>query len=125
MGSSPLQSQKRAPTRELAEAELANTEKNLLASLDANDLIFQLDASRNYDPSQHLREIKAPLFAVNSADDEVNPPELHILDEKIKEVPKGRYILLPITDQTSGHGTHSNPAIWGNYLKELLDATSH
>jgi len=123
MGSSPLQSQKRAPTREQAEAELATLEKNQLAILDANDLIYQLDASRNYDPSPHLRAIKAPLFAVNSADDEVNPPELHILDEKIKEVPKGRYILLPITDQTSGHGTHSNPAIWGNYLKELLALT--
>jgi homoserine O-acetyltransferase len=120
MGSSPLQSQKRAPTRLQAETELANLEKNYLASLDANDLIYQLDASRTYDPSPHLREIKAPLFAVNSADDEVNPPELQIMDEKIKEVAKGRYILLPITDQTSGHGTHSNPAIWGNYLKELL-----
>jgi len=125
MGSSPLQSQKRAPTRQQAEAELATLEKNFLASLDANDLIYQFDASRNYDPSPHLKAIKAPLFAVNSADDEVNPPELHILDEKIKEVPKGRYILLPITDQTSGHGTHSNPAVWGNYLKELLDNTSH
>lgn len=92
-----------------------------VASLDANDLIYQLESSRNYDPSPHLRDIKAPLFAINSADDQVNPPELHILDEKIKEVPKGRYILLPITDQTSGHGTHSNPAIWGNYLKELLE----
>jgi len=125
MGSSPLQSQKRAPTRQQAETELATLEKNYLASLDANDLIYQLDASRNYDPSPHLKSIKAPLFAVNSADDEVNPPELHILDEKIKEVPKGRYFLLPITDQTSGHGTHSNPAIWGNYLKELLETSSH
>jgi homoserine O-acetyltransferase len=120
MGSSPLQSQKRAPTREQAETELATLEKSYLASLDANDLIYAFDASRYYDPSTHLSAIKAPLFAVNSADDEVNPPELGIMDKKIKEVAKGRYILLPITDETSGHGTHSNPAIWGNYLKELL-----
>ena len=125
MGSSPLQAQKRAPTRQQAEDELAALEKNYLATLDANDVIYQLDASREYDPSPHLTSIKAPLFAVNSADDEVNPPELGILDKKIKEVPKGRYILLPITDETSGHGTHSNPAIWGNYLKELLMLSQH
>jgi len=126
MGSSPLQSQKKAPTRQQAEETLAALEKNYLATLDANDLIYQFDASRNYDPSSHLTAIKAPLFAVNSADDEVNPPELGILDKEIKHVAKGRYILLPITDQTSGHGTHSNPAIWGNYLKELLElSTGH
>jgi homoserine O-acetyltransferase len=123
MGSSPLQSQKRAPTGQQAEEMLAAQKKNYLASLDANDLIYQLDASRNYDPSSHLTAIKAPLFAVNSADDEVNPPELGILDKEIKHVAKGRYILLPITDETSGHGTHSNPAIWGGYLKELLELT--
>jgi homoserine O-acetyltransferase len=67
-----------------------------------------------------LSKIKAPLFAINSADDQVNPPELGIMEEEIKKVKNGRYILLPITDQTSGHGTHSNPKIWGNYLTELL-----
>ena len=60
------------------------------------------------------------MFAINSADDQVNPPELGILEKEIKNVKKGRYILLPITDQTNGHGTHSIPAIWGAYLEELL-----
>jgi homoserine O-acetyltransferase/O-succinyltransferase len=119
MTSSPLQLQKRAPTRDLAEKTLDALEK-YYQTLDANDFIYQLDASRNYNPSPWLQKIKAPLFAVNSADDEVNPPELGILDKEIKNVAKGRYILLPITDQTSGHGTHSNPSVWGDYLKELL-----
>lgn len=123
MTSSPKQMQKLAPTRELAEAALAKTEARYYGSLDANDMIYQFDASRDYNPAPHLTAIKAPLFAVNSADDQVNPPELGILETEIKKVPKGRYILLPITDLTTGHGTHSNPAIWGTYLQELLTLT--
>lgn len=121
MGSSPLKMQTANPTREKSEAALENTKKRYLASLDANDVIYAFDASRFYNPAPHLEKIKLPLFAVNSADDEVNPPELGIMEREIKRVKKGRYILLPITPQTSGHGTHSNPTIWGNYLKELLD----
>lgn len=121
MTSSPLQWQKKAPTRETAEAMLDNLRKRYLQSLDANDFIYQFDASRDYNPAPFLEKIKAPLFAVNSADDQVNPPEQGILDSEIKRVLKGRYILLPITDRTSGHGTHSNPTVWGNYLRELLD----
>ena len=120
MTSSPLQWQKNAPTRELAETMLDNLEKRYLGSLDANDFIYQFDASRDYNPQPHLARIKAPLFAVNSADDQVNPPELGLMEKEIKNVQKGRYILLPITDQTNGHGTHSIPAIWGKYLEELL-----
>ena len=91
-----------------------------LSAMDANDMLYAFDASRTYNPSPHLSAIKAPLYAVNSADDEVNPPELGILEREIKKVPRGRYILLPITDETRGHGTHSIPAIWGKYLAELL-----
>jgi homoserine O-acetyltransferase len=125
MGSSPKQMQKLAPTRELAEATLLKTETTFYRTLDANDFIYQFDASRDYNPAPHLAEIKAPLFAINSADDQVNPPELGILDTEIKRVAKGRYILLPITDLTTGHGTHSNPAIWGSYLQELLALTEN
>jgi homoserine O-acetyltransferase len=120
MVSSPLQWQKRAPTRDQADSMLDKMEQRYFSSLDANDMIYQLDASRNYDPSPHLSQIRAPLFAVNSADDQVNPPELGILDREIKKLPKGKYILLPITDKTMGHGTHSLPAIWGDRLRELL-----
>jgi homoserine O-acetyltransferase len=124
MTSSPLQYQKRWPTRMQADSMLEVMEKRYLESLDANDMIYQLDASRNYDPSPHLSKIKAPLFAINSADDQVNPPELGILDNEIKNVLKGKYILLPITDKTTGHGTHSNPAVWGGYLDELLKVSA-
>jgi homoserine O-acetyltransferase len=119
--SSPLQWQKEAPTRAKAEAFLDTLVQRYSTTLDANDLVYQLDASRLYNPYPHLGDIRAPLFAVNSADDQVNPPELGILDEAIHHVPKGRYILLPITAETRGHGTHSLPAIWGRYLQELLE----
>ena len=120
MGSSPLQMQKAAPSRAQEDALLQKTEDRYETTLDANDVIYAFDASRNYNPSPYLDKIKAPLFAINSADDEVNPPELGFMEREIKKVAKGRYILLPTTDQTAGHGTHSIPAIWGGYLKELL-----
>lgn len=121
MTSSPLQWQKKAPTRIQADSMLDVIENRYFTSLDANDMIYQFDASRDYNPSPHLSKIKAPLFAVNSADDQVNPPELHILEKEIKKVKQGRYILLPITEMTSGHGTHTNPGVWGDYLKVLLE----
>lgn len=120
MVSSPLQWQIVAPTRESSEEMFKRLVKRYYSYLDANDMIYQFDASREYNPLPYLNKIKAPCFAINSADDQVNPPELKILDEAIKNVKNGRYILLPITKETSGHGTHSNPAIWGKYLKELL-----
>lgn len=125
MVSSPLQWQKAAPTRELSEEMFDNLVNRYYANLDATDMIYQFDASREYNPAPHLHKITAPCFAINSADDQVNPPELKILDEEIKKVKNGRYILLPITDKTSGHGTHSNPAIWGKYLEELLEISKH
>ncbi|HZS45741.1 MAG TPA: hypothetical protein VFC63_11605, partial [Blastocatellia bacterium] len=121
MGSSPLQMQKRAPTKEEADTMLDNQVKGYLRTNDANDMLYQFDSSRDYDPNPKLESIKAPLYAINSADDQVNPPELGILDKEIKRVKHGRYILIPISDQTRGHGTHSIPAIWGKYLAELLD----
>jgi homoserine O-acetyltransferase/O-succinyltransferase len=123
MVSSPLEWQKEAPTREQAETLLATLVERYRKTLDANDLLYQFDASRDYNPLPHLAEIRAPLYAVNSADDQVNPPELGILDQAIHRVPRGRSILLPITSETRGHGTHSLPAIWGKYLQELLAAS--
>lgn len=120
MVSSPLQWQVEAPTREEAEAFLDARIQRYASHMDANDLIYQFDSSRDYDPSPHLEKIVAPLLAINSADDQVNPPELGILETEIKKVPHGRAVVLPITDETRGHGTHSIPAIWGPYLEELL-----
>jgi len=123
MVSCPLEWQKQAPTREQSEAFLEARIQRYAAAMDANDLIYQFDSSRLYDPSPHLSEIEAPLVAINSADDQVNPPELGILAREIKKVPNGRAVVLPITDETRGHGTHSIPAIWGPILEDLLADT--
>ena len=120
-GSAPLFWQKQAPTREAAEKFYLDRFKPAVARLDANDLIYQLEASREYNPSPKLETIKAPLVAINSADDLINPPELGMMEREIKRVKRGRYILIPISDQTRGHGTHSLPAIWQQYLRALLD----
>ncbi len=120
-GSAPLQWQKQAPTREAAEKLYLDRFKPAVARLDANDLIYQLEASREYNPNPRLETIKAPLVAINSADDLINPPELGLMERNIKRVKRGRYILIPISDQTRGHGTHSLPAIWQNYLRALLE----
>lgn len=123
MVSSPLQWQKQAPTRGRAESMLEGMIRRYAAGLDANDMIYQFDASRDYDPQPHLEEIRARLVAINSADDQVNPPELGILERETARVPQGRCIVLPITAETRGHGTHSMPVIWGRYLAELLAET--
>jgi homoserine O-acetyltransferase len=120
MTSSPRQWQREAPTREAAERKLDQLVQDWLRRLDANDALYALDASRNYDPSPHLPEIKAELTAINSADDQVNPPELGILEREIQRVPHGRAVVLPIDDRTRGHGTHSLAALWSAHLRELL-----
>jgi homoserine O-acetyltransferase len=120
MTSSPYNLQKRAPTREEAEHAYTTSADAFIRTQDANDMIYALDASRDYNPEPDLSKIKCYFFAVNSADDEVNPPELGLMETAIKKVPKGRYILIPWSEKTSGHGTHTNPTVWGDYLKELL-----
>jgi len=120
MGSAPLQWQKQAPTRETADKLLEERVKASLARSDANDMLYQFDSSREYNPAPKLETIAARLVAINSADDLINPPELGVMDREIKRVKHGCYVLIPISDQTRGHGTHSLPAIWQQYLKELL-----
>ena len=119
--SAPLQMQKSAPTRDDADKLLADSQKRLVAGFDANDLLYALNASRNYDPSGQLGKIQAWVMFVNSADDFINPPELGIAEREIKHVRKGRFVLIPVSDQTHGHGTHTYAAVWQEYLKELLD----
>jgi homoserine O-acetyltransferase len=123
-GSAPLQWQKQAPTRDAADKFYTDRLTGAVARLDANDLLYQLDASREYNPSPKLETIKAPLIAINSADDVINPPELGVMEREIKRVKRGRFILIPISDQTRGHGTHTLPAIWQQHLKELLEMSS-
>lgn len=123
IGSAPLLMQKNLPTREAADKYLDESMKRVTADLDANDILFAVNASRNYDPSSQLGTIKVPVMFVNSADDFVNPPELGIAEREIKLVKNGRFILIPASDQTRGHGTHTWAALWQQYLKELLDAS--
>jgi homoserine O-acetyltransferase/O-succinyltransferase len=125
MGSSPLQMQKNYATRDAADKYLDEWLAGRLATTDANDLLYQVNASRNYNPSPALEKIKVPVVFVNSADDFINPPELGAAEREIKKVPRGRFVLLPITDQTRGHGTHTIAAVWKPYLAELLEASAH
>jgi homoserine O-acetyltransferase len=118
--SSPLQWQKQAPTREAADKFYEERLKAQLARTDANDMLYQFDSSREYDPSPKLETIRAPLVAVNSADDLVNPPEMGVMEREIKRVRRGRYVLIPTSDETRGHGTHSLPAVWQTHLAALL-----
>lgn len=121
MVSSPLQWQKQAPTRESADKLFDQLVENYLKQFDANDMLYQFDASREYNPAPKLESIRAPLLAINSADDQVNPPELGIIEREIKRVRRGRFVLIPISDQTRGHGTHTLAAIWKQYLAKLLE----
>ncbi len=120
MGSSPLQWQKEAPDRDSADKFLDERIARYLKEDDANDLLYQVDSSRDYNPQPQLGSIKAPLLAVNSADDQINPPELGILEREIKNVAHGRAVILPISDATRGHGTHTIAAIWKDQLVSLL-----
>ena len=125
MGSSPLQMQEHYPTRDEADAFLQNFLKTHLATTDANDFLYQFNSSRNYDPSAKLDTITVPVMAVNSADDFINPPELNIMPKMIQRVPRGKFVLLPITEETRGHGTHTMAAVWQSYLAELLKESAH
>jgi homoserine O-acetyltransferase len=120
MTSSSLQQQKIAPTRDSADAFIANYVNGRLRTTDANDMLFAFDASRDYDPSPKLESIRAAVLAINSADDVVNPPELGIMEQLMPRVAHGRYVLIPTSDRTRGHGTHSLPAVWKDYLAEFL-----
>lgn len=96
---------------------------NYLKNGDANDILYAIESSFDYDPEPGLEKIKAPLLAINSADDIINPPELQILERSIARVAGGRAIVLPLSDKTAGHGTHTLAALWKHHLVELLAQT--
>ena len=97
--------------------------ERFIAGHDATDLLHALNASRNYDPSSQLDKITVPVMFVNSADDFINPPELGIAEREIKRVKEGQFVLIPVSEQTHGHGTHSWAVVWQQYLGELLKAS--
>ncbi len=122
-GSAPLLMQKTLPMRDAADKYVEESEKNA-TTLDANDLLYQVNASRNYDPSPQLETITAPIMWVNSADDFINPPELGIAEKESKRLKNGTFVLIPISEQTHGHGTHTWAIVWQSYLKQLLEKSA-
>jgi len=120
-GSAPLHMQEDLPTRDAADKFLEETTKRMTAGIDANDFLYAVAASRDYDPAAKLETIQAPVMYINSADDFINPPELGIAERDIKQVKNGKFVLLPASGQTHGHGTHTYAAVWQGYLKELLE----
>ena len=122
-GSAPIQMQNALPTRDTADQFLEQFMRRELDDLDANDLFYQINASRDYDPSPDLEKIKAPLMLVNSGDDFINPPELGIAEREIKRVKGAHFVLIPASDQTHGHSTHTWAAVWQKYLAQLLESS--
>lgn len=122
-GSAPLQMQKNYPTRVLAESYVDRSINSLNAHTDANNFLYYVNASRNYNPEPKLSSIVAPVLWINSADDFINPPELGIAEKLVIRMPHARFILVPISDATRGHGTHTVAGVWKDYLVALLRET--
>jgi homoserine O-acetyltransferase/O-succinyltransferase len=120
-GAAPHQMQKAYPTRDAVDAYVEKTVEGYLTTLDANDFLYQVDASRDYDPSAKLETITAPVMWVNSADDFINPPELAIAEKEATRLKRGTFVLIPIGEQTHGHGTHTWAAVWKDRLEMLLN----
>jgi homoserine O-acetyltransferase/O-succinyltransferase len=120
MSSNPVLRQKDAPSLAKTDEVLDKFVEQIVKTDDANDVLYALEASHDYDPGPNLEKISAPLLAINSADDLINPPELGILEREIKRVPKGRSIVIPTSDKTRGHGSHTIASLWKDQLIELL-----
>jgi homoserine O-acetyltransferase len=123
MSSSAVVRQRQAPTGKEADAFFEKELTGLLGRLDANDTLYALESSRDYDPGPGLEKIQAQLLAINFADDLINPPELGILEREIKRVKKGQAIVIPASKETVGHGTHTKAAVWKEHLEKLLAET--
>jgi homoserine O-acetyltransferase len=120
MSSNPVLRQNEAPTLVEVDAKIDKFVAEIVKANDANDVLYALEASRDYDPGPNLEKIRAPLLAINSADDLINPPELGILEREIKRVPHGRPVVIPFSDKTRGHGSHTVAALWKDQLEKLL-----
>jgi homoserine O-acetyltransferase len=121
VSSNPIRRHEAAPTLAETDRQLDQYVANYMKTGDANNILYAIEASRDYDPAPGLEKVKAPLLAINFADDIINPPELQILETEIKRVPNGRAIVMPASERTAGHGTHTAAAVWKHYLVELLE----
>jgi homoserine O-acetyltransferase len=120
MSSNPVLRQKDAPTLSKTDEVLDKFVGEIVKTDDASDVLYALEASHDYDPGPNLEKVRAPLLAINSADDLINPPDLGILEREIKRVPHGRAIVIPTSDKTRGHGSHTIAALWKDELVRLL-----
>ncbi|MEY2555978.1 MAG: homoserine O-acetyltransferase/O-succinyltransferase [Verrucomicrobiota bacterium] len=125
MSSNPVLRQKEAPILAKTDEVLDKFVEQIVKTDDANDVLYALEASRDYDPGPNLEKIRAPLLAINSADDLINPLELGILEREIKRVPHGRAIVIPLSEQTRGHGSHTIANLWKEQLSILLKESEH
>ena len=123
ISSNPVLRQRDAPTLAKTDEVLDKFVEQIVKADDANDVLYAVEASHDYDPGPNLEKIRAPLLAINSADDLINPPELGILEGEIKRVPHGRAIVIPMSDKTRGHGSHTIASLWKDHLLELLKET--
>ena len=124
-GSAPLLMQTQLPTRDAADRYLEDRRALLTKDLDANDFLYAVNSSRNYDPSAKLESILAPVMFINSADDFINPPDLEIAQPEAHRVKRGKFVLIPTSSETHGHGTHTWAVVWQTYLKDLLNESEH
>src|SRR6266487_968409 len=120
MSSNPVLRQKDAPTLAKTDEILDKFVNDYVKTADANDVLYAVEASHDYDPGPNLEKIRAPLLAINSADDLINPPELGILEREIQRVPHGRAVVIPMSDKTRGHGSHTVASLWKDELMKLL-----
>lgn len=109
---------RRAPSRGQADTEYDRVMAS--ATVDANDLLYQFESAGDYNPEPRLNRITGSLLAVNSADDEKNPPELGVMERAVQQLTHAEYVLLPITDRSIGHGTTTNATLWKDYLTRFL-----
>jgi homoserine O-acetyltransferase/O-succinyltransferase len=116
----PLEMQQRCGSRESADQCLSEARDRSLATLDANDLLYAIHSSRNYDPSRKLEDIRARVLHINFADDFVNPPELGIAEREIARIPQGTFLLIPASADSRGHGTHTHARVWKEHLEKWL-----
>jgi homoserine O-acetyltransferase/O-succinyltransferase len=123
MSSNPVLRQNEAPTLAKTDEVLEKFVEQIVKTDDANDVLYAVEASHDYDPGPNLEKIRAPLLAINFGDDLINPPELGILDRGIKRMPHGRAIVIPMSDKTRGHGSHTLASLWKDQLLELLKKT--
>ncbi len=120
MGTAPVFNQAAAPGIATADSMADAVIAGWMGRSDANDLLYAIESSREYDPSGGLGRVRAPVLAINFADDEINPPELGLWEGLVARAPHATAVLVPASTTTRGHGTHSLPAVWKDHLSRFL-----